>query len=100
MPITGTLGTILIDADCQHVYVLNTTFNRIEDFSLQTMTLRPPIQVGSLPVSMDLTPDGQYLYVSNSGGNNLSVVSLPLRVETRKIIVPADSSGRGSRWRG
>lgn len=94
VPITGTLGTILIDADCQHVYVLNTTFNRIEDFSLQTMTLRPPIQVGSLPVSMDLTPDGQYLYVSNSGGNNLSVVSLPLRVETRKIIVPADSSGR------
>ena len=83
----GTVSGVIIDSACQHVYFTNTTFNRVGDFSLQTMTLSAPIQVGSLPIGLDLTPDGTRLYVANSGGSNLSVVNLVTRV-AQKIAIP------------
>jgi YVTN family beta-propeller protein len=90
--LAGTLGGIVIDKACQHVYLTNTTQNRVEDFSLQSLTLNAPIQVGSLPVGLDLTPDGSLLYVANSGGNNISVVDLAQRVELRKITIPSSTT--------
>ena len=87
-PVTGSLGDILIDDACEYVYATNTSQNRIEVFSLLTRTLQTPIQVGSQPAGFDITPDGRYMYVANSGGNNLSVVDLVQRVELRKITVP------------
>jgi YVTN family beta-propeller protein len=92
VPVAGTLGDVIIDDRCEFVYFTNTTSNRVEVFSLQTGTLQTPIQVGSQPAGLDITPDGAYLYVANSGGNNVSVVDLTQRVELRKIPVPAGFS--------
>ena len=87
--ITGTIGDLVVDGACQHVYATNTTTNKVEVIDLDTGELQSPIQVGSKPVGLDVTPDGQFLYVANSGGNNISVVDLVHRVELRKITVPA-----------
>lgn len=87
VPITGTLGEILIDDSCQHVYATNTTFNRVEDFSLTSRALLAPIQVGSMPAGLDLTPNGDELYVANSGGGNISLVDLGQRRETQRFLV-------------
>jgi YVTN family beta-propeller protein len=92
IPIAGTLGDVIVDDRCEYVYVTNTTQNRVEVFSLQTLTLQPPIQVGSQPVGLDITPDGTRLYVANTGGNNISVVDLMQRIELRKITVPSGFS--------
>jgi YVTN family beta-propeller protein len=92
--LAGNLRAIVIDDACTHVYVANTTHNRIEDFSLETLSLLPPIQVGSQPSGLDFGPDNRLLYVANSGGDNVSVVDLQQRVELRKITVP-DPSGWG-----
>ena len=81
----------MIDDACHYVYLTNPIQNRIEVFSLQTMTLEEPIQVGAQPAGLDITPDGTGLYVANSGGNNISVVSLARRVELRKVAVPTDT---------
>jgi len=87
--VTGSLGDILIDDACEYVYATNMSLNRVEVFSLQTRTLQAPIQVGSKPAGLDIAPNGRYMYVANSGGNNISVVDLAQRVEARKIAVPA-----------
>jgi len=90
--VTGTLGGIAVNDSCTHVFVTNTTFNRVEVYSLETLTLETPIQVGSQPAGLDFTPDGSLLYVANSGGSNISVVDVAQRVELRKINVPASTS--------
>src|SRR5262245_48874610 len=92
VPMTGTLGDIIIDDGCHYMYLTNTSQNRVEVFSLQTLTLQTPIQVGSQPVGLDITPNGSLLYVANSGGNNISVVDLIRRVELRKVAVPSGFS--------
>jgi len=92
VPITGPLGGVVVDDSCEHVYLTNTGLNRVEVFSLQTLTLQTPIQVGSSPAGLAITPDGSLLYVANSGGNNISVVDVAHGVELRKISVPSNFS--------
>jgi len=92
VPLGGQLNDILIDDACQHVYVTNASTNHVDVYSLQTGKLDTPIQVGSLPAGLDLSPDGATLYVANSGGNNFSVVDTSQGTETRKVAVAAGFS--------
>jgi DNA-binding beta-propeller fold protein YncE len=93
--LAGTFGGVVIDDRCRYVFLTNTDQNRVEVFSLATLTFEAPIQVGSMPVGLDITPDGSLLYVANSGGNNISVVSLAQRTELRKIpVIPGFSNDR------
>ena len=62
------------DATRQRVYIANTGLNRVEVYDIQQQQLLAPIKVGQLPSSLALTPDGNTLYVANSGGENISVV--------------------------
>lgn len=90
--VSGTLGDILIDDQCQHVYVANTSNNRIEVYSLQTGSLGTPISVGAQPTGIDTSPDGKTMYVANSGGNNVSIVDLTAGIEKLKVPVPSGFS--------
>ena len=40
-----TFGGVAIDPGCQYVYLTNTTLNRLEIYSLQTLSFEAPIQV-------------------------------------------------------
>jgi len=90
--ISGSLGKVVIDSACHYAFVSNTTLNRVEIISLDTLSRQNPVQVGSSPIGMDLTADESALYVANSGGNNISVVDLGSRTELRKINVPPNFS--------
>jgi YVTN family beta-propeller protein len=89
VPFASSVGGILVDPNCQYIYLTNTTLNRVEIFSLTTLSFETPIQVGAQPMGLDVTPDGTLLYVANSGGNNISVIDLAQRVESKRITVPA-----------
>ena len=84
----STPGGLVFDSDCQFLYVTDPLKNRVEVFSLQTLSLQEPIQVGAQPSGLDTSPDGTQLYVANGGGNNVSVVNLAKREEARKIAMP------------
>lgn len=90
VPVTGALSELVFDDQCEHIYVTNRTNNTVEVFSLPTGRLQAPIQVGSAPSGIDMAPDGQTLYVANSGGNNISVVDLGRGVERLKVAVPGN----------
>jgi YVTN family beta-propeller protein len=91
IPISGTPQEVLIDPKCQHVYITNTSVNRVEVVSLQTGRLAAPISVGSAPMGLDITPDGSKLYVATSGANMVSVVDTVKGIEARRIPVPPNS---------
>jgi YVTN family beta-propeller protein len=87
-----TYGYVRIDPTCRYVYLANTTNNRIDIFSLATLSFEHPIHVGSMPSTFDFTADGNTIYVANRGGENLSIVDLAQRAETRKLTIPAQTS--------
>jgi YVTN family beta-propeller protein len=93
IPITGALDGLVIDALDTHVYLSNSSLNRIEDVSLASLALQAPISVGLQPAGLDLTPDGRSLYVANRVEGNISVVDVASRQELRRINVPSNFSG-------
>src|SRR3972149_8929909 len=75
VPLNGTARQLVIDETCKYVYLTNGTLDQVEVFSLRTGTLEPPIPVGPMPWGLDLTPDGNTLYVANLGDGSISVVA-------------------------
>jgi len=72
-------------------YASNPARNQIEVVALASRTLEAPIPVGSQPTSIDLSPDGNTLYVADSGAEEISVVDLVLRREVRRITVTSSA---------
>ena len=87
IPVDGRLTDVVVDTDRGLAYAANADRNRVEVVSLATNSLLDPIQVGSLPTGLDMTVDGRFLYVANSGGTNVSKVDLSQRLEIKKIDV-------------
>ncbi len=85
VPFATTVSAVLVDDGCRYVFLLNQPQNRVEVFSLQTLSFERPIQVGAQPADLDITTDGNWMFVANRGGNNFSVVDLVQRVEDRKV---------------
>lgn len=71
-----------------YAYATNVARNEVEVISLATGALQTPILVGSQPRGLDFSPDGETLYVANSGSGDLSVVDVASRREVRRLTVP------------
>ncbi|MEO7965563.1 MAG: hypothetical protein ABIT38_16770, partial [Gemmatimonadaceae bacterium] len=83
----GSLGAdIAVDSARAHVFVSNINKNQIEAFTYST-TLQPlaPIAVGAMPWGMILDNSSSLLLVANSGGTNISKVSLSTRLENGRV---------------
>jgi DNA-binding beta-propeller fold protein YncE len=87
IPISGTLQELIVDPQCQHVFVTNATTNRVEVISLVTGHLGAPIDVGSNPTGIDVSSDGSTLYVATTGANAVSVVNVAQNVQSGTIPV-------------
>ena len=55
-------------------YVTCRTSNEVRVFNTQTRLLVHAIQVGMTPLILDITSDGQFVYVANRGSNSVSVI--------------------------
>jgi len=81
------LADVAVDAT-SHAFASNPGRNQVEVLDLRTGVAEAPILVGSQPKGVALSPDGRTLYVANSGAQEISVVDVALRRETRRIDVP------------
>jgi len=70
------LVDMVTDSLRQRLYIANSGLNRIEVFDTRTNQFLAPIKVGQLPRSLALAPDGNTLYVANSGGESISIINL------------------------
>jgi uncharacterized protein (TIGR03437 family) len=78
IPVAGAAGEafpdIVYDQARQRVYIANLGLNRVEVYDTQQQTFLAPIKVGQMPIALALTPDGNTLYVANSGSENISII--------------------------
>ena len=82
------LVDIVLDSTRQRLYVSNSGLNRLEVFDTRTNQFLAPIKVGQLPRSLALAPDGNTLYVANSGGESISIVDLDKGAATGSVKFP------------
>ncbi len=98
IPAPGNLIDIVLDEARQRLYLVNFANNRVEVYSIPERQFLSPIGVGVQPVSAALTPDGQYLYVTNFGGSSLSVIDLALGgavTSTVNLVAPPEGVAVG-----
>lgn len=88
VPVTGKLRELVVDDECRFVYLANEATDSVEVFSIERGQLEQPIAVGDAPSGLDLSPDGKFLYVANSGALYVSVVDLASRQETVQAAMP------------
>lgn len=82
------LNDLVYDAPRQRIYIANTGLNRVEVYDIASAQFLAPIKVGQLPVSLALTPDGDFLYVANSGGESISIVDPAKMASTGLLLYP------------
>src|SRR5579864_2885027 len=85
IPVAGAAGEafpdIVFDQQRQRLYIANVGLNRVEVFDTQQQAFLPPIKVGQMPIALALTPDGNTLYVANSGSENIIIID-PDKLQT------------------
>ncbi|MGQ0641439.1 MAG: YncE family protein [Gemmatimonadaceae bacterium] len=86
LPANSLGGDIAVDEPRATVYVSNINKNQLEAFAYgSTLTPLPSISVGAMPWGMAIDNSGSVLFVANSGGTNISRVSLIERREVGRI---------------
>ena len=78
IPVAGAAGEafpdIVFDQARQRLYIANLGLNRVEVYDTQQQAFLTPIKVGQMPIALALTPDGNTLYVANSGSEYISII--------------------------
>jgi DNA-binding beta-propeller fold protein YncE len=85
VPLGSVPGGVVIDHACKHVYLTNSLQNRVEVFSLETMTLEEPIDVGAQPIGLDVHARRHSALRGQLRQQQPSVVNLAKRVEARRL---------------
>jgi hypothetical protein len=77
LPRPGIAGDVAVDRARGHVFVSNTSYNRLEVWSATANAFDGSgVAVGSQPWGMTLSIDPNVLLVANSGGTNISRVNI------------------------
>jgi YVTN family beta-propeller protein len=79
--------------DKRHVYVSNRVANTISKIDTQTMTVVDSFAAPSGPDCMDLSPDGQTLYVTSRWARKLTVIDLVSKKVVRQVPVGKSPHG-------
>jgi hypothetical protein len=86
LPANSLGGDIAVDEPRATLYVSNLNKNQLEPFAYgSTLTPLPSVSVGSMPWGMAIDNSGSVLFVANSGGTNISRVSLISRREEGRV---------------
>jgi hypothetical protein len=87
----GSIGDIAVDVQRSRVYYSNKANNSVQALSWQTAALNAvgaPVLVGAQPWGITLDRTGDTLIVANSGGHNISYVSLSNLTEATRYETP------------
>ena len=89
LPMGGFGADIAVDPATHDVFVSNITFNQLDVWRSSLGRFDGSlVRVGAQPWGMALDTSGTQLLVANSGGTNISIVSLTSRAEVRRINTP------------
>jgi YVTN family beta-propeller protein len=89
----GTPSDIVIDEGRGRLYLVNSNANRVDIYDYNAKRLTGQIRVGTFPLAAALSPDGAYLYVTNTQSSTLSVVDLSFDGVVQTVSLPARPEG-------
>ena len=89
----GTPSDIVIDEVRGRLYLVNSSANRVDIFSIPEKRVVHRIAVGQFPLAAAISPDNNYLYVTNTQGASLSVIDLGTDSVINSIALPARPEG-------
>ena len=88
IPVVGRVADLAYDPNRDLVYLANITENVVNVYSVSSGGLvASPIPTGLAPNSLAISPDGQTLYVANTGSNSISVIDLNAQQKLSDITV-------------
>ena len=91
LPAGSVVPDIRPDVPRRRLYLSNFGRNRVEILDLASRTFANPVAVGSQPWGLEINRDADTLIVANSGGTNISYVTLngtPSEVVSQRIQTP------------
>ncbi len=88
-----TASDIILDESRQCLYLVNTNANRVDIYSYKDKGLVSWIPVGNTPLAAAMSPDSNWLYVTNNMSATLSVIDLGTRAVMQTVSLPARPEG-------
>jgi len=90
LPAGGRVLDAVVDTARRNLFLSNVEVGQVEVFRLDTEEFGTAIGVGSQPIGLDITRDGDSLWVANGGGTNFSVIDLGTEreVENDRFFTP------------
>ena len=91
--VTGGASDLVLDDPRQRLYLVNSTRNQVEVYSIPQRRFLDPVAVEQLPLSAALSRDGRTLYVVCNGAASLVMVSTDRLQVAGRISLPAKPEG-------
>ncbi len=91
--VAGAPTDLVLDEGRGRLYILNSTQQRVEVYSLAERRWLNPIPTGALPLAAALSLDGRYLYVTCYEASSLDVIDLDAQTPLRRVNLPASPEG-------
>lgn len=89
----GTPSDIVMDEVRGRLYLINSSANRVDIFSIPEKRVVNRIAVGQFPLAGAISPDNNYLYVTNTSSASLSVIDLGTDGVIASVSLPARPEG-------
>ena len=93
VPLVGGASDLVLDEARGRLYLVNSSQNRIEVYSIPQRRFLSTIRTEALPLSAAMSRDGKYLYVASFDGTALNVVDLDSSTVTSRVSLPAKPEG-------
>jgi YVTN family beta-propeller protein len=93
IPLGGTPSDIVLDELRGRIYLVSTSAGRVDIWDYHVKQRAGAIGVGNQPLAAALSPDGNFLYVSNNGSATISVIDLGSASVIQTVSLPARPEG-------
>ncbi|MDQ6663557.1 MAG: hypothetical protein M3Z23_04105 [Acidobacteriota bacterium] len=84
---------LILDEPRGRIYLVNSTANRIEVYSIAQRTFLNPIKTDTQPVAAALSRSGKFLYVTAYTSSALDIIDLTAQSLTSRVTIPSSPEG-------
>ncbi|HUS06228.1 MAG TPA: hypothetical protein VMZ52_08030 [Bryobacteraceae bacterium] len=93
VPLVGGAADLALDEPRGRLYLVNSSQNRIEVYSIAQRRFLTPIRTDALPLAEAMSRNGRFLYVASYDGSALNVIDLEKLEVSSRVGLPAKPEG-------
>jgi uncharacterized protein (TIGR03437 family) len=93
VPLVGGASDIVLDEARNRLYLVSSSQNRIEVYSIAQRRFLSPVSTDALPLGAAISPGGEFLYVASFDGSALNIIDLNTLQTSARVSLPAKPEG-------